>query len=137
MYPRPLVFQTVCNDFDKTGYSRISTLISLWLGEQLCAKPKRLQEHLYGTLDEFIKNNLNKPIPEQYVNLFYDRYILIFNDWCDKMLSIDPEKVKRWHEVKKAKDRKKAIICQSLEIAEKPYTITKRNNCWVLTDKDN
>lgn len=128
------LYDGLCSSF---GSDYISQLVKDWLGNRLCNDPQRLQEHLYGALDEFIHDNLNKPIQEQDMNAFYERYILIYNSWCDKILSVAPEKVDAWHKVRKGKDRKKSIICQSLEIAEKPYTVVKKNNCWILTHKEN
>lgn len=121
-------------NYKSIGEQTISNLLLDWLGPQLISQPQSLQEYLYGSLDEFIKKNLYKPIPLEDQDIFYNNYIRIFNIWLQHQYVTAPEKSEKWFKIKKGKDRHKATICKSLKIAEKPYKLIKQNACWMLVD---
>lgn len=125
------------NDFKNIGYTAVNQKIEKWLGKQLVCSPIYLQEKLYGTMDDWIVNNLNKAISPADQAEFYEKYMIIFNIWLAKNFANAPEKLREWYAVKKGKDRRKAAICKSLQIAELPYTLVKRDGSWVLIDISN
>ncbi|MBQ6825943.1 MAG: DEAD/DEAH box helicase family protein [Clostridia bacterium] len=125
------------NDFKNIGYTAVNQKIEKWLGKQLVCSPIYLQEKLYGTMDDWIVNNLNKAISPADQAEFYEKYMIIFNIWLAKNFANAPEKLREWYSVKKGKDRRKAAICKSLQIAELPYTLVKRDGSWVLIDISN
>lgn len=127
-------YDSLLENYKKINYDAISNLIIEWLGPQLKSDPQSLQQHLFGNLDEFIIKYLNKPIPLEEQDIFYENYIRVFNIWIHESCETAPEKAAQWFKTKKGKDRHKATICKSLEIAEKPYKLIKQNACWLLVD---
>lgn len=129
-------YMNLDNDFKNIGYTAVNQKIEEWLGKQLVCSPIYLQEKLYGTMDDWIVDNLNRAIsPAEQVE-FYEKYMIIFNIWAAKNFANTPEKLRAWYAVKKGKDRRKAAICKSLQIAELPYTLVKRNGSWMLIEID-
>lgn len=129
-------YMNLDKDFNTIGYTAVDKKVEEWLGNQLACSPIYLQEKLYGTIEEWIADNLNKTIsPADQVD-FYEKYMIIFNIWSAKKFANAPEKLRAWYAVKKGKDRRKAAICKSLQIAELPYTLVKRNSSWVLIEID-
>ena len=107
-------------------------IVYSWLGLATTGLPDYLSIDNFSSLDHLLAAYLNRPIPEEERERFYQNFQHFYKIRCVKQFGEGTTALKQALTIRKGKTQRKLTINKSLAMLDLPYQIVKRENCWVL-----